>query len=172
MYPEILYVMAEDLLDACRENDLTLALAESCTGGLVAGCITAIPGSSDVLDRGFVTYTNTSKSQMLGVPSELFDRVGAVSAEVARAMAEGATQKSNANIALSVTGIAGPGGGTAEKPVGLVYMACARDGMETQVERHVFDPGPGDDEDQRHRVRIQAVESGLKLLLNCCAATI
>ena len=172
MYPEILYVMAEDLLDACREHNLTLALAESCTGGLVAGCITAIPGSSDVLDRGFVTYTNTSKSQMLGVSPELFDHVGAVSEEVARAMAEGAIPNSSANIALSVTGIAGPGGGTAQKPVGLVYIACARSGFETRVERHVFDPGPGDGEQQRHRVRIQAVESSLKLLLNCCAVTI
>ena len=164
MYPEILYVMTEDLLDECRTRGLTLALAESCTGGLIAGCVTSVAGSSAVFDRGFVTYTNEAKTAMLGVAPDLFDEVGAVSEEVARAMAEGALARSNANLSLSVTGIAGPGGGTADKPVGLVHMACARRGFDTRHQRHVF---KGD----RDRVRIQAVESALKLLLNCCAAT-
>jgi len=163
VFPEILYVMAEDLLEACNEAHLKLTVAESCTGGLIAGCITSVAGSSSVFERGFVTYTNEAKSQMLGVPAPLFDTVGAVSEEVARDMAEGALAHSNADLSLSVTGIAGPGGGSAEKPVGLVHIACARKGFATRHERHVF---KGD----RNRVRIQAVESGLKLLLNCCAA--
>lgn len=164
MYPEILYVMAEDLLEECQDNDIKLALAESCTGGLVAGCITSVAGSSAVFERGFVTYTNEAKTEMLGVPADLIDQVGAVSEEVACAMAEGAITNSNANLSLSITGIAGPGGGSEDKPVGLVHMACARTGNKTQHQRHIF---KGD----RERVRIQAVESGLKLLLNYCAAS-
>ena len=164
MFPEILYIMTEDLFEACEEAGLKLALAESCTGGLIAGCITSVAGSSAVFERGFVTYTNEAKSEMLGVPTELFDQVGAVSEEVARAMAEGALEHSNANLSLAVTGVAGPGGGTDEKPVGLVHIACARKSFETQHQRHEF---KGD----RERVRIQTVESSLKLLLNCCAAT-
>lgn len=162
MFPEILYVMTEDLLETCLAQDLKLALAESCTGGLVAGCITSVAGSSAVFERGFVTYTNQAKAEMLGVPTVLFETVGAVSAEVARAMAEGALKHSAAHISLSLTGIAGPGGASADKPVGLVHIACARTGFETRHQRHVF---KGD----RERVRIQALESGLKLLLNCCA---
>jgi len=162
MYPEILYVMAEDLLEACRDQDIKLALAESCTGGLIAGCITSVAGSSAVFERGFVTYTNQSKAEMLGVPAHVFIEHGSVSEACARAMAEGALSHSKAKLALSVTGIAGPGGATTDKPVGLVHLACAREGFETCHERHVF---KGD----RERVRIQAVESSLKLLLNCCA---
>ena len=165
MFPEILYVMCEDLFEECEKNGLTLALAESCTGGLIAGCVTSVAGSSAVLDRGFVTYSNAAKTEMIGVPADLIERVGAVSEEVAIAMAEGAIQHSNANLSLSVTGIAGPGGGTDEKPVGLVHMACAREGQPTVHQRHVF---KGD----RERVRIQTVESGLKLLLNCCATNV
>jgi len=157
MYPEILYIMAEDLLAACQAADIKLALAESCTGGLIAGCITSVAGSSAVFERGFVTYTNEAKSQMLDVPPALFAQVGAVSEEVARSMAEGALNHSAAQLSLSVTGIAGPGGATQSKPVGLVHIACAREGFETRHERHVF---KGD----RERVRIQAVESALRLL--------
>lgn len=108
-----------------------LATAESCTGGLIAGLITSVPGSSDVLDCGFVTYSNAAKTRMIGVPAELISRHGAVSEEVARAMAEGALRHSAADIAVAVTGVAGPGGGTAAKPVGLVHCAAARNGYTT-----------------------------------------
>ena len=158
MYPEILYVMVEDLFEACKEQNLKLALAESCTGGLIAGCVTAVAGSSDVLERGFVTYSNAAKAEMLGVDEALIIEHGAVSEDVAVSMAEGALMNSDAQITLSVTGIAGPGGGTDDKPVGLVHIAVAREGQETHHQRHVF---TGD----RERVRIQTVESGLKLLL-------
>jgi len=164
MYPEILYVMAEDLLQACQVQDIKLALAESCTGGLIAGCITSVAGSSAVFERGFVTYSNQAKGEMLSVPAHVFMQYGSVSEECARAMAEGALSHSHAQLALSVTGIAGPGGATPDKPVGLVHIACAREGFETRHERHVF---KGD----RDRVRIQATESSLKLLLNCCAVS-
>ncbi|MDH5189192.1 MAG: CinA family protein [Rhodospirillaceae bacterium] len=157
MYPEILIIMAEDLIAACREKKIKLALAESCTGGLVAGCITSVSGSSDVLDRGFVTYSNQSKVDMLGVPQNTIEKFGAVSEQTAFAMAEGAIKNSDATLSLSITGIAGPGGGSDEKPVGLVHIAVAREGISTRCERHIF---KGD----RDRVRIQAVESGLKLL--------
>jgi nicotinamide-nucleotide amidase len=109
-----------------RSRGLTLATAESCTGGLIAGAITEIGGSSDVFERGFVTYSNAAKSEMLGVPSALISAHGAVSPEVARAMAEGALLYARADIAVAVTGIAGPAGGTAAKPVGLVYVAAQR----------------------------------------------
>lgn len=102
-----------------------IALAESCTGGMVAAAITAIPGASEVFDRGFVTYSNQAKQDMLGVPASLLAKHGAVSPEVAIAMAQGAIRNSNANAAIALTGIAGPGGGTPEKPVGLVFVACA-----------------------------------------------
>ncbi|MCX7325385.1 MAG: CinA family protein [Hyphomicrobiales bacterium] len=115
-------------LQACRSQGLMLATAESCTGGLVAGALTAISGSSDVVERGFVTYSNEAKSGMLGVPPALIEAHGAVSEPVARAMAEGALVHSRADIAVSVTGIAGPGGGSVAKPVGLVHFACARKG--------------------------------------------
>lgn len=108
-----------------------LATAESCTGGLIAGLITSVSGSSDVLDCGFVTYSNGAKTRMIGVPAELIARVGAVSEEVARAMAEGAIAHSAADVAVAVTGVAGPGGGSAAKPVGLVHCAVARRGHAT-----------------------------------------
>jgi nicotinamide-nucleotide amidase len=113
------------VFDLCRERKFTLATAESCTGGLVAAAITDIPGSSDVFDRGFVTYSNQAKQLLLGVSKDLLDKHGAVSAEVAKAMALGALSAAQTSIAVSITGIAGPGGGSPEKPVGLVFMACA-----------------------------------------------
>ncbi len=119
---------AEILLNHCREAGLKIATAESCTGGLIASTLTAIAGSSDVFDRGFVTYSNASKTEMLGVEAALIDEHGAVSAPVAREMAEGALARSEADLAIAVTGIAGPGGGTPEKPVGLVHLATARRG--------------------------------------------
>lgn len=122
---------ATALLQACREAKFMVATAESCTGGLIAGCLTEIAGSSDVVDRGFVTYSNQAKNTMLDVPMTLIDRHGAVSEPVARAMAEGAIAHSDADLAVAVTGVAGPGGGTEDKPVGLVHLACARRGGET-----------------------------------------
>ncbi len=115
---------AAELLDACRARGETIVTAESCTGGLVAATLTAIPGSSDVFERGFVTYANAAKSEMLGVPYWLIERHGAVSEDVARAMAGGALTHSQASLAVAVTGIAGPDGGTPEKPVGLVHFAA------------------------------------------------
>ncbi len=131
MFPDDLLARAEALLQACREGGLMVATAESCTGGLIAGCLTEIAGSSDVVDRGFVTYSNQAKNKMLDVPLALIESHGAVSEPVARAMAEGAIAQSEADLAVAVTGVAGPGGGTAEKPVGLVHLACARRGGKT-----------------------------------------
>ena len=122
---------AEALIDRLRGAGLMLTTAESCTGGLIAGLITAVPGSSDVLDCGFVTYSNAAKTRLIGVPAALIASHGAVSREVARAMAEGALAHSGADVAIAVTGVAGPGGGTALKPVGLVHCAAARRGRET-----------------------------------------
>ncbi|WP_439814480.1 CinA family protein [Zavarzinia sp. CC-PAN008] len=122
---------ATDLLAAMRARGLRIATVESCTGGLIAACLTEIPGSSDVVDRGFVTYSNEAKSELVGVPADLIAAVGAVSEDVARAMAEGALARSRADLAVSCTGVAGPGGGSAAKPVGLVHIACAsRDGTQ------------------------------------------
>lgn len=125
--PEIT-AAARAVLEACRAQGLRIATAESCTGGLIAAALTAIPGSSDVFERGFVTYSNEAKVEMLGVPAALIEAHGAVSAEVARAMAEGALAHSRADVAVAVTGVAGPGGGSETKPVGLVHIAAARSG--------------------------------------------
>ncbi len=141
MIPDSLLVEAEALLAAARARGRMLATAESCTGGLIAATLTAIAGSSDVVERGFVTYSNEAKNECLGVPMALIGAHGAVSEEVARAMAEGAVTHSRADIAVSVTGVAGPGGGSAEKPVGLVCFGIARKGEPARSERHVF---PGD----------------------------
>ena len=148
---------AAELLMSCREKHLKLATAESCTGGLILGLLTDVAGSSDVVECGFVTYTNEAKCQMLDVPVELFERVGAVSEEVARAMAEGAVSRSLAQLAASATGIAGPGGGTETKPVGLVHIAVARAGHETLHESYVFH---GD----RQLVREQTVTAAIALM--------
>lgn len=155
--PDPLIAEAEALLAAYRAAKLRLVTAESCTGGLVAACLTAIPGSSDVVERGFVTYSNEAKIELIGVPAEQIDKHGAVSAQVARAMAEGALAHSRADVAVAVTGIAGPGGETPGKPVGLVYLCCVRKGAEPVVERHQFH---GD----RHEVRLASVETAFTLL--------
>ncbi len=141
MLPAATLDAARDLLAALEARRMTLATAESCTGGLIAAALTAIPGSSAVVTRGYVTYSNEAKAEMLGVPAELFGTVGAVSEEVARAMAEGAVRASGADLALSCTGIAGPGGATPDKPVGLVFIGCALRGAPARVARRVF---PGD----------------------------
>ena len=129
---------AEQLLDTCRNAGLTVATVESCTGGLVAGSLTEIAGSSDVVDRGFVTYTNEAKNELVGVPMDLFPRVGAVSEEVARAMAAGGLAHSRADIAVGITGVAGPGQ-SENKPAGLVHICAARDDGNVLHERCLFD---------------------------------
>ncbi len=129
---------ARRLLETCRSRNLKLALAESCTGGLVAAALTEIPGSSEVLDRGFVTYSNASKQEMLGVPASVLQRSGAVSRETAEAMVAGALKNSGADLAAAVTGIAGPGGGTPAKPVGLVHFAAACRGGPLMHREHCY----------------------------------
>jgi nicotinamide-nucleotide amidase len=158
MFPEVIDEKARSLLERCKSERLRVATAESCTGGLVSACLTAIAGSSDVLDRAFVTYSNEAKQEMLGVPPALLEQHGAVSEEVARAMAEGALSRSGADLTVAITGIAGPGGATSTKPVGLVYVATAKRGEETLCERHVF---AGD----RQTVRLSSVERALSMLL-------
>jgi nicotinamide-nucleotide amidase len=133
---------ATALLDLCKARKLMVATAESCTGGLVAGALTDIAGSSAVVDRGFVTYTNAAKHQMLGVPSDTLDKFGAVSRETAEAMARGALDHADTDLAVAITGVAGPGGGSSEKPVGLVHFAAAtRGGALIHRERRYGDIG-------------------------------
>lgn len=158
MVDDGLLAEARALLAACDAKGLTLATAESCTGGLIAACLTAIAGSSSVVLGGFVTYSNAMKTKMVGVPDATIAAVGAVSAEVAQAMAEGALRETGADIALSCTGVAGPSGGRAAKPVGLVFIGCARRGAATRVERHVF---PGD----RTAIRAATVRRAFALAL-------
>jgi len=149
---------AADLLKACRKNGDLIATAESCTGGLVSAALTAVPGSSNVFERGFVTYSNAAKSEMLSVPFWLIERHGAVSEDVARAMAGGALTHSRATMAVAVTGVAGPGGGTPEKPVGLVHFAAGRPDGPMHHERMDFgDVG-------RSEVRRRSVEQALSML--------
>ena len=144
------------MLDACRARGLKIATAESCTGGLVAGALTEIAGSSDVVDRGFVTYSNEAKQQMLGVPADTLRDHGAVSRETAEAMARGALgQSCNADLVVAITGIAGPGGGSADKPVGLVHFAAAsRGGALTHAEMRYGDIGRAE---VRHKSVLQAL---------------
>ncbi len=149
---------AREVLRIGLEKGLRVAAAESCTGGLIAAALTDIAGSSAVFERGFVTYSNEAKTEMLGVDADLIRRVGAVSAEVARAMAEGALNNSRAEVAVAVTGIAGPDGGTPDKPVGLVHFAAARSGHPSRHLSRVF---PGD----RAAIRRATVETALNLLI-------
>ncbi|HUB13989.1 MAG TPA: CinA family protein [Acetobacteraceae bacterium] len=148
---------AAGLLDACRSRGVRLATAESCTGGLIAAALTAIAGASDVVDRGFITYSNDAKAELLGVPTDIITRHGAVSEEVARAMAAGALARSRADIAVSVTGVAGPGGGSFEKPVGLICFGLARRDHAVISERHIV---PGD----RTAVRAAAVAHAFAMI--------
>lgn len=149
---------ARRVLDVCRGASLMVATAESCTGGLVAGALTEIAGSSDVVDRGFVTYSNAAKQQMLGVPEAILATHGAVSEETARAMARGALAASQAQLSVAVTGIAGPGGATETKPVGLVHFAAAKKGgMVLHREERFGDIG-------RTEVRRRSVLVALEML--------
>ena len=158
MLPHATIDLAAALLAALREQGLTAATAESCTGGLVAAALTAVPGSSDAVQGGFVTYSNAMKTRLLGVPEAVIARYGAVSEECARAMAEGALREAEAGLALATTGVAGPGGGSPEKPVGLVYIAAARRGRNPVVRRCLI---PGD----RDAVRVATVETALRMAL-------
>ena len=163
LFPADMAQRAANLLEAARAAGLKIATAESCTGGLVAGLLTEIPGSSAVVDRGFVTYSNEAKQAMLGVPAALITAHGAVSAEVALAMCLGAIAHSDADLAVSITGVAGPGGGSAEKPVGLVQFGLARRGGEAcTVEMRFGDPG-------RAGIRLAAVNTALDLLASALA---
>ena len=155
---EDLQTAATVVLDTCRTRGLTLATAESCTGGLVAGALTEIAGSSAVVDRGFVTYSNEAKQQMLGVPADTLKQFGAVSRETAEAMARGALVHADVDVTVAITGIAGPGGGSKDKPVGLVHFACAaRDGSLTHAEMRYGDIG-------RSLVRHKSVLQALAML--------
>ena len=150
---------AEAALTACRNARLSVAAVESCTGGLLASALTALPGSSDVMERGFVTYSNRAKIELVSVPAAVIEAQGAVSERVARAMAAGGLARSGADIAVAVTGIAGPDGGTAEKPVGLVHLAAARRGGSTIHTRRVF---AGD----RAAIREASVLQALRMIVD------
>lgn len=154
---------AAAVLAAFRAKGLMLATVESCTGGLVAGALTAVAGSSDVVERGFVTYSNRAKSELVGVPEAVLAAYGAVSEQTARAMAEGALARAPVEVAVSITGVAGPGGGSAEKPVGLVHFGCAVRGGATAHRRMLFgDLG-------RDEIRRRSVLVALDLLLEAAA---
>lgn len=160
MLPQDIEAIAEAVIRRAEAKGLMIATAESCTGGLVSGALTAIAGSSAVLDRGFVTYSNEAKVEMLGVDSELLASFGAVSESTARAMAEGAVARSRASIAVSVTGIAGPGGGSPQKPLGLVHFAAhGPNGQTVHLEKRFGDIG-------RDAIRLESVRTALAMLMD------
>ncbi len=160
MFSKEIQDRAEAVLTACRERGLRLALAESCTGGLITAALTSVPGSSEVVERSFVTYSNLAKNEMLSIPVRRIEKHGAVSEEVARAMAEGALRFSDADIAAAVTGIAGPTGGTDEKPVGLVHMAVSALLVGKTATRHGSQVFKGD----RAQIRQQAAMRLLEMI--------
>jgi nicotinamide-nucleotide amidase len=158
MFPSALLRLAEVVIADARQAKLRIATAESCTGGMIGTLLTEIPGSSSVFDRGYIVYTNRAKQDLLNVPGDLIADMGEVSEAVARMMAEGAIENSNAQLAISVTGIAGPGGGSAMKPIGLVHIAAARENRSILHEAHRFgDIG-------RTEVRLKTCEAALSLL--------
>jgi nicotinamide-nucleotide amidase len=164
MFSPDLIVRAAALIERCRASRLKITTAESCTGGLIAGLLTEILGSSAVVERGFVVYSNEAKEDLLDVPAVTILTHGAVSEATARSMAEGALRASLADIAVSVTGVAGPDGGTAEKPVGLVWFACARASAATAAREERFgDIGRG-------KVRLASVSVALEMLEAAAAA--
>lgn len=163
MFPDDIDALARQVIETALVRGLMIATAESCTGGLIAGALTAVPGSSAVLERGFVTYSNAAKTGMLGVPADLIDRHGAVSEPVARAMAAGAVERSGASVSVSVTGIAGPDGGSDDKPVGLVHFGAAGPAGLIHVEHRFGDLG-------REGIRLESVRVALRLLLDRIAA--
>ena len=158
MFEETFIARAASLLELCRARKLRIATVESCTGGLVSALLTEIPGSSDVVERGLVTYSNAAKTDLAGVPAALIAAHGAVSEAVARAMAEGVLARSTADIAVAVTGVAGPGGGTAAKPVGMVCFGIVRRGCDAGTITERFgDLG-------RAQIRLRAVDTALRLM--------
>jgi nicotinamide-nucleotide amidase len=161
--PDAVMAQAPGLLASLRARGWRVATAESCTGGLIAACLTSVAGSSDVVERGFVTYSNAAKTELLGVPASLIARHGAVSEAVAAAMASGAIAQSRADVVVSVSGVAGPGGGTPEKPVGLVWFGCAVRGVGVRTVSRNY---PGD----RAAVRAASVEMAFTLFAEAVAA--
>ncbi|WP_439471019.1 CinA family protein [Brevundimonas sp.] len=159
MFPDDIQTLAKQIITQATARGLMAATAESCTGGLVAGALTEIAGSSAVVDRGFVTYSNEAKTDLVGVPADLIAAHGAVSEPVARAMAQGAVAHSRAAVSVAITGIAGPGGGSDEKPVGLVHFAAAGPSGVIHVEKRFGDIG-------REAVRLESVRVALGLLLD------
>ncbi|MDB5447750.1 MAG: competence/damage-inducible protein CinA [Phenylobacterium sp.] len=158
MFPLEIVTLARLLVDEARERSLRIVTAESCTGGLVAGAICQVSGASDVFERGFVTYSNRAKQELLGVPGDLIADLGAVSEPVARMMAEGALEASNAHLAVAVTGVAGPGGGTRMKPVGTVHIATARSNQALMHREEFFEV------ETREEVQLAAVQAALQAL--------
>jgi nicotinamide-nucleotide amidase len=159
MFPDDIQLLARQVIETAAARGLNLATAESCTGGLVAAALTAVAGSSAVVDRGFVTYSNAAKTELLGVPADLIETVGAVSEAVARAMADGAARQAQAGLSVSVTGVAGPGGGSADKPVGLVHFGAGGPAGAVHVEPRFGNLG-------REEVRLASVRVALQLLLD------
>ena len=159
MFPHDIQDLARQVIETAAARGLMIATAESCTGGLVASALTAIAGSSAVIERGFVTYSNAAKTELLGVPAALIERHGAVSEPVARAMAEGAVTRSPVQVAVSVTGVAGPGGGSADKPGGLVHFGAVGPFGIIYAEHRFGDIG-------REAVRLASVRVALGLLLD------
>lgn len=158
MFTLEIVTLARLLIDEARERSLRIVTAESCTGGLVAGAICSVAGASDVFERGFVTYSNRAKQELLGVPGDLIADLGAVSEPVARMMAEGALEASNAHLAVAITGVAGPGGGTAMKPVGTVHIATARSNERIMHRQELFE------HETREEIQLAAVQAALQAL--------
>ncbi|WP_374470541.1 CinA family protein [Phenylobacterium sp.] len=158
MFSLEIVTLARLLIDEARERSLRIVTAESCTGGLVAGAICSVAGASDVFERGFVTYSNRAKQELLGVPGDLIADMGAVSEPVARMMAEGALEASHAHLAVAITGIAGPGGGTPMKPVGTVHIATARTNHGLMHRQELFE------EETREGIQFAAVQAALQAL--------
>lgn len=156
--------MAVRVLETCRARGWKIATAESCTGGLVAGALTEIAGSSDVVDRGFITYSNAAKTAMLGVPEAILAQHGAVSRQTAEAMARGALERAGVDLTVAITGVAGPGGGSAEKPVGLVHLAAVTRNSEARIERKMLYGDRG-----RAEIRRLSVIEALNVLLELAA---
>lgn len=158
LFPALMIEQAREVVEICKRRGLSISTAESCTGGLIASILTEIPGASDVFTHGFITYANPAKVAMVDVPETTLASYGAVSEPIARSMAEGALRTAGTSLAIGVTGIAGPGGGTAEKPVGLVHIACAAEHAKTLHKECRFDGS-------RTCIRLKTVEAALGMLL-------
>ncbi len=158
MFSLEIQTLARLVIDDARERSLRIVTAESCTGGLVAGALCAVPGASDVFERGFIAYSNRAKQELLGVSGDLIADLGAVSEPIARMMAEGALENSHAHVSVAITGVAGPGGGTPMKPVGTVHFATARANQSVRHTMEMFEL------DERWDIQIAAVQTALEML--------